>query len=53
LGRTFELDTTKIKTELGLEFRDVDQTVIDTMTSLEDWGHLGKKIAVDAEPNRR
>ncbi len=53
LGRTFELDTTKIRTELGLKFRDVDQTVIDTMTSLESWGHLGKKIAVGAEPSRR
>jgi len=36
-----------------LEFRDVDQTVIDTMTSLESWGHLGKKIAVGEEPSRR
>ena len=53
LGRAFELDTSKIRTELGLEFRDVDQTVIDTMTSLESWGHLGKKIAVGEEPSRR
>jgi dihydroflavonol-4-reductase len=53
LGRNYELDTSKIRTELGLEFRDADQTVIDTMTSLENWGHLGKKTKVGAAPSRR
>lgn len=53
LGRKYELDTSKIRTELGLEFRDADQTVIDTMTSLENWGHLGKKTKVGAAPSRR
>ncbi len=52
LGHTYELDTSKIRTELGLEFRDVDQSVIDTMTSLENWGHLGKKIEVVPAPSR-
>jgi hypothetical protein len=50
LGRSYELDTSKIRTELGLEFRDIDQSVIDTMTSLETWGHLGKKATVGAPP---
>ncbi|MFB3050968.1 MAG: hypothetical protein ACE1Z0_03180 [Acidimicrobiia bacterium] len=53
MGRDYELDTSKIRTELGLEFRDADQTVIDTMTSLENWGHLGKKTKVGAAPSRR
>ncbi len=49
----YELDTSKIRTELSLQFRDVDQTVIDTMTSLEYWGHLGKKTKVGAAPSRQ
>jgi len=52
LGRSYELDTSKIRTELGLEFRDIDQSVIDTMTSLENWGHLGKKAVVGATPTQ-
>lgn len=51
LGRRYELDTSKIRTELGLEFRDADQTVVDTMTSLENWGHLGRKTQVGAIPS--
>ena len=52
LGRSYDIDTTKIRTELGLEFRDTDQTVIDTMTSLENWGHLGRKARVGATPTQ-
>ncbi len=51
LGRDYDLDTSKIRTEMGMEFRDTDQTVIDTMTSLENWGHLGKKTRVGASPS--
>jgi len=42
LGRTYDLDTSKVQDELGLEFRDMDQTIIDAMNDLERWGHLGK-----------
>jgi len=42
LGRTYELDTSKIQDELGVEFRDMDQTIVDAMNDLERWGHLGK-----------
>jgi hypothetical protein len=28
---------------LGLVFRDIDQTILETMDDLERWGHLGKK----------
>jgi dihydroflavonol-4-reductase len=52
LGRSYDLDTSKIRAELGMAFRDTDQTVIDTMTSLEDWGHLGKKARVGARATR-
>jgi hypothetical protein len=36
-------DNSKAKTGLGLEFRDVDQTVLETMDDLERWGHLGRR----------
>ena len=35
------------------EASDADQTVIDTMTSHENWGHLGKKTKVGAASSRR
>ena len=43
LGGHMRFDNTKARTELGIEFRDVDQTILDTMDDLERWGHLGKK----------
>ncbi|MCH7582308.1 MAG: hypothetical protein IIC72_06690 [Acidobacteria bacterium] len=49
----YQLDTSKTRTELGLGFRDADQTVIDTMTSLENWRHLGKKTKVGAAASRQ
>jgi nucleoside-diphosphate-sugar epimerase len=36
-------DNSKVRRELGLEFRDVDQTILDTMENLDRWGYLGKK----------
>lgn len=43
LGGSMRFDNSKVKTELGLVFRDVDQTILETMDDLERWGHLGKK----------
>ena len=43
LGGSMRFDNSKVKTELGLEFRDIDQTILETMNDLERWGHLGKK----------
>jgi dihydroflavonol-4-reductase len=43
LGGEMRFDNTKARRELGLDFRDVDQTILDTMDDLEHWGHLGKK----------
>jgi dihydroflavonol-4-reductase len=43
LGGEMRFDNAKARRELGLHFRDVDQTILDTMDDLERWGHLGKK----------
>jgi hypothetical protein len=36
-------DNSKAREELGIVFRDVNQTILETMQDLERWGHLGKK----------
>jgi dihydroflavonol-4-reductase len=33
-------DNGKIRRELGLQFRPVETTVVDTVRDLERWGHL-------------
>ena len=43
LGGSMRFDNSKVRTDLGLELRDVDQTILDTMDDLERWGHLGKR----------
>ncbi len=43
LGGEMRFDNSKVRRELGLNFRDVDETILDTMDDLERWGHLGKK----------
>jgi dihydroflavonol-4-reductase len=43
LGGRMRFDNSKARRQLGIEFRDVDQTILDTMEDLERWGHLGKK----------
>jgi dihydroflavonol-4-reductase len=43
LGGQMRFDSSKVRNELGLEFRDVDQTILDTMEDLDRWGHLGRK----------
>ena len=43
LGGRMRFDNSKVRRELGIEFRDVDQTVLETMDDLDRWGHLGKK----------
>jgi dihydroflavonol-4-reductase len=40
LGRTPRFDNSKVKRELGLEFRDIDQTLTDTVLDLASWGHI-------------
>jgi dihydroflavonol-4-reductase len=43
LGGEMRFDNSKARRELGIEFRDVDQTILVTMDDLERWGHLGKR----------
>jgi len=43
LGGRMRFDNSKARDQLGVEFRDVDQTILDTMEDLDRWGHLGKK----------
>jgi len=45
LGRQLRLDTSKIEDELGIEFRDVDQSIVDTALDLMAWGHVRPRPA--------
>jgi dihydroflavonol-4-reductase len=40
VGRVPRYDTTKVRRELGLTFRPVKDTVLETMEDLKRWGHL-------------
>jgi dihydroflavonol-4-reductase len=40
LGRVPRYDNTKIKRELGIQFRPVSESVLDTMADLARWGHV-------------
>ena len=42
IGGQMRFDNSKVRNELGLEFRDVDQTILETMEDLDRWGHLGR-----------
>jgi dihydroflavonol-4-reductase len=43
LGGRMRFDNSKVRRELGIEFGNVDRTILDTMEDLERWGHLGRK----------
>lgn len=36
----FQVSNTKIKVDLGMSFRPVDETVMDTLDTLAKWGHI-------------
>jgi dihydroflavonol-4-reductase len=40
IGRVPRYDTTKIQQELGMRFRPIETTVLDTMQDLKRWGHV-------------
>ena len=40
VGRVPRYDTSKIRRELGIQFRPLEETIADTMMDLERWGHL-------------
>ncbi|MDX2090695.1 MAG: aldehyde reductase [Kofleriaceae bacterium] len=43
VGRVPRYDTTKVRSELGLTFRPVTESILDTLADLERWGHLAKR----------
>jgi len=40
LGSVPQFDNSKIRRDLGIEFRDVEETIYDTVHDLVKWGHL-------------
>jgi dihydroflavonol-4-reductase len=40
VGRVPRYDTTKIRRELGMTFRPLGETIVETMSDLKRWGHL-------------
>lgn len=40
IGREFEIDTSKITSELGMTFRPVEEAIIETYRDLRRWGHV-------------
>ena len=40
LGRVPKFDNSKIKSELGLEFRPVKQSISDAAADMQQWGHI-------------
>jgi dihydroflavonol-4-reductase len=43
VGRVPRYDTSKVRRDLGIQFRPLEETIADTMTDLERWGHLPKR----------
>lgn len=43
LGRRPAFDNSKIKRELGLTFRPIEKTILDTAADLVRWGHLPQR----------
>src|SRR5262245_16848461 len=41
VGRVPKFDNAKIRRELEVEFRDVQQTILETVEDLKRWGHVG------------
>ncbi len=40
IGRTMRYDNTKIKRELGISFKPVEESLIETVQDMIKWGHL-------------
>ena len=40
IGREFVIDTSKIRSELGMTFRPVEEAIIETYRDLRRWGHI-------------
>jgi len=42
IGRAPRYDTAKIQRDLGLSFRDIHGSIIDTVADMTRWGHVGR-----------
>jgi len=40
IGREFEIDNSKIRSERGMTFRPVEEAIVDTYRDLRRWGHI-------------
>lgn len=40
IGRTFRYDNAKIRRDLGIPFRDVRQSIVESVKDMVKWGHL-------------
>jgi dihydroflavonol-4-reductase len=40
IGARYEIDTTRIRSELGITFRPIEEAIIDTYHDLRRWGHI-------------
>lgn len=47
VGRVPRYDNGKIQRELGLTFRDVRETIVETVKDLERWGHVKRDEAAE------
>ena len=45
IGKVPRFDHGKITRELGLSFRPIEQSVVDTLADLEKWGHIAPRKA--------
>ena len=45
IGKVPRFDHGKIARELGLEFRPIEQTIVETLADLERWGHIAPRAA--------
>ena len=43
IGRTLTLDTSKIQDDLGMEFRDMDTSIVETANDLIAWEYVERR----------
>jgi dihydroflavonol-4-reductase len=48
VGRVPRYDNTKIQRDLGLHFRDVRTSILDTLADLRQWGHAPRPDGANA-----
>lgn len=42
VGRAPRYDTARIRRDLGISFRDIRQSIVDTVADMTRWGHVGR-----------